>query len=300
MLGRRRQYRRALMRNVALFVVAVAVVVAALTIVSARSVPTIQVVTASAVGGSGPPGSGATSVTANGYVVARTKASVSAKIPGRLAYLGVSEGSFVRSGDVIARLDNADYEAAVPRPKRTSPPPMPASSKRAPIATSSCTTRTARATSGAGNPALMSEQELELATSKTAQAEARLNAAVARERAAEAGLHMAEANNENTIIHAPFTRHSVAQGRRGRRSRGPVSRRRPRRAARWSRWPTCRRWRSRSTSTRHTSGGSATVVRRASRRRVSRHRIPWLCATGCADRRSPARDGPGEGVHPGS
>jgi HlyD family secretion protein len=55
----------------------------------------------------------ATGITANGYVVARTKASVSAKVPGRLAYLGVSEGSVVRRGEVIARLENADYRAAL-------------------------------------------------------------------------------------------------------------------------------------------------------------------------------------------
>ena len=51
-------------------------------------------------------------ISANGYVVARTKASVSAKIPGRLAYLGVAEGSRVRKGQVIARIENADYVAA--------------------------------------------------------------------------------------------------------------------------------------------------------------------------------------------
>jgi RND family efflux transporter MFP subunit len=51
-------------------------------------------------------------ISANGYVVARTKASVSAKIPGRLAYLGVAEGSRVRNGEVIARIENADYVAA--------------------------------------------------------------------------------------------------------------------------------------------------------------------------------------------
>src|SRR5262245_47274191 len=71
--------------------------------------PVVQVALASAVGGSV---SGA-GITANGYVVARTKASVSAKVPGRLAYLGVSEGSVVRRGQVIARLENDDYHAAV-------------------------------------------------------------------------------------------------------------------------------------------------------------------------------------------
>ena len=56
---------------------------------------------------------GATSVTANGYVVARTRASVSSKVAGRLAFLGVSEGSFVRAGALIGRLENADYGAQV-------------------------------------------------------------------------------------------------------------------------------------------------------------------------------------------
>ena len=50
-------------------------------------------------------------ISANGYVVARTKASVSAKIPGRLEYLGVTEGSKVRSGEVIARIESADFAA---------------------------------------------------------------------------------------------------------------------------------------------------------------------------------------------
>lgn len=50
-------------------------------------------------------------ISANGYVVARTKASVSAKIPGRLEYLGVTEGSKVREGEIIARIESGDYAA---------------------------------------------------------------------------------------------------------------------------------------------------------------------------------------------
>jgi len=42
-------------------------------------------------------------VTANGYVVARTKASVSAKIAGRLAFLGVSEGVPVAIAESVHR-----------------------------------------------------------------------------------------------------------------------------------------------------------------------------------------------------
>jgi RND family efflux transporter MFP subunit len=52
-------------------------------------------------------------MTASGYVVARRKAVVSAKIQGRLAELKVEEGSHVREGEIIARLESADYEAQI-------------------------------------------------------------------------------------------------------------------------------------------------------------------------------------------
>ena len=54
-------------------------------------------------------------LTASGYVVARRKAVVSAKIQGRLAELRVEEGSRVREGELIARLESVDYEAQVQR-----------------------------------------------------------------------------------------------------------------------------------------------------------------------------------------
>ena len=54
-------------------------------------------------------------LTASGYVVARRKAVVSAKIQGRLAELHVEEGTRVHGGDVIARLESEDYEAQVSR-----------------------------------------------------------------------------------------------------------------------------------------------------------------------------------------
>ena len=58
---------------------------------------------------------GAPILTASGYLVARRKAVVSAKIQGRLAELRVEEGSRVRKDEVIARLEDADYIAAVER-----------------------------------------------------------------------------------------------------------------------------------------------------------------------------------------
>jgi HlyD family secretion protein len=49
---------------------------------------------------------------ASGYVVAQRKAAVSSKATGRLDWLGVEEGSVVKSGDLLARLENRDVAAA--------------------------------------------------------------------------------------------------------------------------------------------------------------------------------------------
>lgn len=51
-------------------------------------------------------------VTASGYIVARTRATLSSKVLGRVAWLGVQEGSRVRQGQVLARLEAPDLQAA--------------------------------------------------------------------------------------------------------------------------------------------------------------------------------------------
>src|SRR5437867_177487 len=43
---------------------------------------------------------------ATGYVVAQRKAAIASKATGRLEWLGVAEGSRVKAGEVIARIDN--------------------------------------------------------------------------------------------------------------------------------------------------------------------------------------------------
>ncbi|HJV34879.1 efflux RND transporter periplasmic adaptor subunit [Geomonas sp.] len=48
---------------------------------------------------------------ASGYVVAQRKAAVSSKATGTLAWLGVEEGSVVKQGQLLARLENNDVTA---------------------------------------------------------------------------------------------------------------------------------------------------------------------------------------------
>lgn len=52
-------------------------------------------------------------LTASGYVVAQRRAAVASKATGRLEVLNVREGSLVKQGDVLARLDASDVRAAL-------------------------------------------------------------------------------------------------------------------------------------------------------------------------------------------
>ncbi len=51
-------------------------------------------------------------VTASGYLVARTRATLSSKVLGRVSWLGVQEGSRVTKGQILARLESPDLAAS--------------------------------------------------------------------------------------------------------------------------------------------------------------------------------------------
>ena len=62
-------------------------------------------------------GQATTLLTATGYVEAERKADLSPKITSRITELNVTEGSRVKTGDVIARLDNTDLDAQLAEAK---------------------------------------------------------------------------------------------------------------------------------------------------------------------------------------
>ena len=197
-----RGVRRAFRTTLLIAAGAVVLVAAVLWVLRARAAPVVRVASATLVGGGG---AGAAGVVANGYVVARTQASVSAKLPGRLAYLGVSEGSQVVAGQLIARLDNADYTAAVGQAEAN------LAAERATLIEAQADrdelVREARRAQDvhAQNAQLISQQGLDSADSRAAQAVARAQAESARVDAAASALGVARANLENTLIRAPFT-----------------------------------------------------------------------------------------------
>ncbi len=59
------------------------------------------------------PSQALTVLNATGYVAAQRKAAVASKATGRLEWLGVREGSKVKAGEVIARLESSDLQAQV-------------------------------------------------------------------------------------------------------------------------------------------------------------------------------------------
>src|SRR5262249_46647051 len=63
------------------------------------------------------PSAGTPILTASGYLVARHQSVISSKIQGRLSGLYVEEGSYVKKDEVIARLEDIDYKAAVAKAK---------------------------------------------------------------------------------------------------------------------------------------------------------------------------------------
>jgi len=197
--------RRAFGRNLILAAVVVVLVAAVVLFTRGRSAPQVQTVVATASqSGGGSVAAGSVSVTANGYVAARTRASVSAKVPGRLASMAVDEGSTVRKGDIIARLENADYQAAVAEAQASLASAraqvIEARAERDQMRREAERMRNLKAT----NPGLIAEQDVDAAQSRAAQTEARVGSAEARVEAASASLRFAQANLDNTYIRAPF------------------------------------------------------------------------------------------------
>ncbi|MEO5617292.1 MAG: efflux RND transporter periplasmic adaptor subunit [Candidatus Eisenbacteria bacterium] len=127
-------------------------------------------------------------ISANGYVVARTKASVAARIAGRLEYLGVTEGSRLRKGEIIARIESGDFAAQLAAVRAQ------AGQVQVQISQARRALERARALR---KDNLISDLDLENAQTSLDVLEAQLRTVRAQQR-------LAEVNLENTRVRAPF------------------------------------------------------------------------------------------------
>ena len=139
---------------------------------------------------------------ATGYVVAQRKAAIASKATGRLEWLGVAEGSTVKEGELIARLDNRDVVAQ-------------AQSAQAAVRAARATLESTKAEERDAASQLKRNQDL-VAQGFVSQAsldsvKMRAERAVAGVANAQAAIAVAEANARNaqvavdyTLIRAPF------------------------------------------------------------------------------------------------
>ncbi|MEJ2364262.1 MAG: efflux RND transporter periplasmic adaptor subunit [Deltaproteobacteria bacterium] len=143
-----------------------------------------------------------TLLNASGYVVAQRKAAVASKITSRLVFLGVEEGSRVKKGEVIARLENDDAKAALAR-------------ARAEVKVAHFNLQQSQAElddavldyqrkKELAKKAIIAQSQFDAAEARYKKAKAAVAAQQAALRSAEAALQEARVSLEYTIIRAPF------------------------------------------------------------------------------------------------
>lgn len=143
-----------------------------------------------------------TLLNASGYVVAQRKAAVASKTTGRLEWLGVEEGSLVRSGEVIARLENKDLQALLQQGEAT-------------VGTSKASLEQVQAELADARQAfarqkellkqgIISQAEYDAAEARFKRAAAAVSGAEAGVRSSRAALQGATVNLDYSLIRAPF------------------------------------------------------------------------------------------------
>ncbi len=144
----------------------------------------VTVVTAQAQGGGGAGGG----LDASGYVVARRKATLSAKILGKVTEVNFEEGQHVKAGDVVARLDDSNYQAALHQAQAQASQARAAMDNTAPIYSRYQRLKTQGAISNND----VDNQRLSFDNARTAYG------------VAQAQVQVAQSNLRDTLVRAPF------------------------------------------------------------------------------------------------
>jgi HlyD family secretion protein len=135
--------------------------------------------------GKGPAGAG---LDASGYIVARRKATLSAKILGKVSEVNFEEGQRVKAGAIVARLDDSNYSAALLQARAQERQARAMLDNTAPIYARYQHLKT----QGAISNEMLDTQHLAFDNARTAYA------------VAQAAVTLAQANENDTLVRAPF------------------------------------------------------------------------------------------------
>lgn len=185
--------------------VAGAVIVLLVLFAVASKKPAVTVAQARPAGGV----EGLTVLNASGYVTPRRKATVAAKITGRVKEILVDEGMRVEEGQVLARLDDSDVLAALGAAKAdlavadASVPDLAAQAAEA--------RRTLKRYEALRDGGFIDQQTLDSARAAAASLDARLEGSKRQVKAARARIAIANQDLENCTVRAPFSGIAVSK-----------------------------------------------------------------------------------------
>lgn len=148
------------------------------------------------------PSQAITALNATGRVTAYRKAAVSTKATGRLEYLGVQEGSVVKKGDILARIEN--FDVAATRDQATANLRATRANLEQGLAELRDAESNLKRSEDLANKNFISPATLDAARARSDKARAvvaSLNGAIG---VAEANLRATAVSVEQTLIRAPF------------------------------------------------------------------------------------------------
>lgn len=141
-------------------------------------------------------------LTASGYVVAQRRAAVASKATGRLVWLNVREGSHVKQGELLARLDSSDVQAAIAQAQ--------ASIRQAEAGVAQANVELVNAeseftrTKALRAQGFVSPQALDTVSTRVNAARAAVKSAQSAVALAQSQLNVQQVNRDFTEIRAPF------------------------------------------------------------------------------------------------
>ncbi len=148
------------------------------------------------------PYQGATLLNSTGYVVAQRKAAIASKATGRLEWLGVREGSAVKAGELIARLEQRDVAAQLLQAEAN------VGVARANVGQAKAELRDAELALGRARDLrarnFVAQAQLDQAEARALKARAAVGSAQAAGKASEAARQAAQVAVAQTEIRAPF------------------------------------------------------------------------------------------------
>lgn len=184
------------------FVIAVLVLAAAAGAYAFLRTDAVEVETATAVASAGGTSSAAAVLNASGYVVARRQATVSAKVTGKVNEVLIEEGTAVKAGDLLAKLDDsATRKTHLLSLSQLESARQNLHEVEVRLAEAM---RTLKRNEKLRNEKLISESQLDTAQSEVAALTARLEALRSEVKVAEGTVNVRSQDLEDLLVRAPF------------------------------------------------------------------------------------------------